>query len=294
VLCAGRTRYASETLLVDYDHHSQIRVSEPGGAFGRVFLFDRGDDTGRPVSDLTHAALSPGDRWLALATREVSVFDLEGDDTVRLAQRIPIVASALAFLGDGSLLLGRSDGRLHRFLRDGDALPVETIRGSPAGAAPITALAAVGAQVAIATADGQIYTWAPGDATATQLAGPAAVASRLALSPDGRRLAAACEDDIVRVFDLPSRSLVARLYHLEAGWAAVRADGKYDHGGDVSRLAVASQMRTYRLADLDEMIPDGRIRRAEGAVATSTRPQGDEGPRRAENAAAAVVQGTEG
>jgi uncharacterized protein YjbI with pentapeptide repeats len=294
VLCAGRTRYASATLLVDYDNHSQIRVSEPGGAFLRVFLFDRGDDTGRPLSDLSHAALSPGDRWLALATREVSVFDLEGDDTVRLAQRIPIVASALAFLGDGSLLLGRSDGRLHRFLRDGDALPVETIRGSPAAAAPITALAAVGQQVAIATGDGQIYTWAPGDATATQLAGPAAVASRLALSPDGRMLAAACDDDIVRVFDLPSRSLVARLYHLEAGWAAVRADGKYDHGGEVSRLAVASQMRTYRLADLDEMIPDGRIRRAEGAVATSTRPQGDEGPRRAENATAAAVQGTEG
>jgi WD40 repeat protein len=170
-------------------------------------------------------------------------------------------------------------------LRHGDSLPAETIRVSPAEAAPITALTAAGQRVGIATGDGQIYTWAPGDATAAQLAGPAAAASRLALSPDGRVLAAACNDDIVRLFDLQSRSLVARLYHLEAGWAAVRDDGKYDYGGDVSRLSVASQMRTYRLADLDEMIPDGRIRRSAAAaengdaadVARADRPRSSSG-----------------
>src|SRR5262249_38697950 len=121
--------------------------------------------------------------------------------------------------------------------------------------------------LAVASDDGRIRLWTPGDETPAVLASLDTVAAKLAASPDGRWLAAACHDDIVRVFDLAARSLYARLYHLEAGWAAVRADGKYDYGGDVSRLSCADGMRTYRLADLDELIPDGRLLRGAAAPA---------------------------
>jgi hypothetical protein len=39
---------------------------------------------------------------------------------------------------------------------------------------------------------------------------------------------------------------------------------KYDYGGDVSRLATSSELRTYRLADLDLLVRDGRLRRPAG------------------------------
>lgn len=210
------------------------------------------------AADVELAVLGEGDRWLAFASgHQVTVVDL---DTERSHSRaLESLPTALAFFEGRSCVIGDAGGRLQSFGRLGAFAPHEdTIQIS---SSPITALAAAGSQFAIATSDGKIHTWSPGDAAPAQLADLPAATSRLSFSPDGALLAAATDDDIVRVFDLASRSLVARLYHLESGWAAVRTDGKYDHGGDVSRLSCVSGLRTYRLRDLDELIPGSRLPR---------------------------------
>jgi uncharacterized protein YjbI with pentapeptide repeats len=204
------------------------------------------------------AALGEGDRWLAFASgNQVTVVDLDTEHghTRDLASK----PTALAFFEGQSCVIGDTGGRLQIFDRPGAfALHEYTLQIS---AAPVTALAVAGSRFAIATGDGKIHTWTSYDRAPAQLAGLPGATSRLAFSPDGSLLAAATDDDIVRVFDMASRTLAARLYHLEAGWAAVRADGKYDYRGDVSRLSCVSGLRTYRLRDLDELLPGRRLPR---------------------------------
>jgi WD40 repeat protein len=248
-LCAGAHRVA---LAIEDPSTKQVRAIAVSDLATRARVVEL------PAADVALAALGEGDRWLAFASgNQVTVVDL---DTERSHSRaLGNLPTALAFYEGRWCVIGDAGGRVQSFDRLGafaahdDAVQVS--------AAPVTALAATGLRLAIATADGRIHTWAPGDPAPAQLAILPATTSRLAFSPDGALLAAASDDDIVRVFDLASRSLVARLYHLEAGWAAVRADGKYDYGGDVSRLSCVSELRTYRLRDLDELLPGSRLPR---------------------------------
>jgi WD40 repeat protein len=268
-LCAGAHRVA---LAIEDPSAKQVR------AIAVCDLVTGARVVELPAADVELAALGDGDRWLAFASGDqVTVVDLEivargghamqgslAADAVEqavLSRTRPLESkpTALAFFEGPRCVIGDASGRLYSVGWVGAfAMFSDTLQIS---ASPITALAAAGSRFAIATADGRIHTWSPGDPAPAQLTGLPAATSRLAFSADGALLAAATDDDIVRLFDLASRTLVARLYHLEAGWAAVRADGMYDHGGDVSRLSCVSELRTYRLRDLDELLPGSRLPR---------------------------------
>ncbi|MGH7634530.1 MAG: hypothetical protein ACRENC_12420, partial [Gemmatimonadaceae bacterium] len=132
------------------------------------------------------AALGDGDRLLAFASgRQVTVVDL---DTERSHSRaLASKPTALAFFEGRSCVIGDTSGRLQSFGWLGAFAPHdETVQIS---ASPITALAAAGSRFAIATGDGKIHTWSPGDAAPAQLTGLPAATSRLAFSPDGALLA---------------------------------------------------------------------------------------------------------
>jgi uncharacterized protein YjbI with pentapeptide repeats/WD40 repeat protein len=256
LIAIGPQRIALEFEAFESDH-----VYEPAGI--QVHDTERGEllepldvETKLAAFRPDGGALAFDDNGQLVVRRLELVIDELGRELLRVTAP---GLTALGFLSDGmTVLAGDKTGTLHMFELDGSGLS----RTLPIAAAPITAIAAAAdGRVFVATGDGAISTCRADSDVVEKFAELPAATAVLALSPDDQLLATVSHDDLVRIWRTGERELVATLYHLEAGWAVVRADGKYRYAGDVSRIATADGLRTYRFEDLDALCPDRRLDR---------------------------------
>ncbi len=201
-------------------------------------------------------ALAASGRTLAIggarlgAESQVTLFDA-GTRKVLRQLAVPSAVNALVFSAE-RLVAGGADGKLHRFV-----FATGAAAGSfEAHAGGVTALAASQTTVVSAGVDGRIVVWAD-DKKQHEFSAPCpqrAVAIDLA----NRRIAAAGDDGIVRVFSFDSK--------------AVRA--MEGHRGAVTALAFTP--RDGRLASTGD---DGTVRfwYLEGAIESEVRGEGDTG-----------------
>jgi WD40 repeat protein/predicted Ser/Thr protein kinase len=181
-----------------------IRLWDPGTA-RRVAVLE---GHGQPV---THLAFRPdGTRILSTSTEGTArLWEVPSGRPLFTWSRRGDLVSAIAFSADGALALcGYDDGTVTLW-DAASGVEVET-RGGHADA--ITAIAEVEGRIVSVSADGLLRRWAPGATPAATILGRYEGRSRdVDFSPDGRWLAAACNDRTVKVYDMATGAEVAAL-----------------------------------------------------------------------------------
>ncbi|HEY9375879.1 MAG TPA: WD40 repeat domain-containing protein, partial [Jiangellaceae bacterium] len=211
---------------------------------------------------LVSAEVSPTNSGLALvATNEgaPAVWDVAAGYTK--------LESAIESLPDESVLTASYDGSMHVWSADG---PPRLLAPPSSDQIQGASVNEAGDLVAVARSSGAVEVWSVTDARRQlEVSMPNGGAWAVALSPDGRQVAAGGGDDVVVVWDT---STGEQLHSLEGHQDFV---GSLEYGADSSQLVSGSRDETAIIWDLDQEEPRFALRLGTGATAVAWNGRGD-------------------
>lgn len=208
----------------------------------RIVLPDEG--VYNAINDI---AVDPSGRWIAAGTKDrtIRVLGVESGELVATLRGHTESVETVAFTDDGGLLASGSGDTTVRWWRTADWSAAGTLRGHRSTVSG-AAWERGSSEIVTASRDGTIRVWDRATAGAEQLdidVGTRGTYSAL-LSPDGRRIAVACFDGSLRLFDSETGEMVAN-------WSAHPGStcNSVDFSADGSRLVSCSWEERVRVWD---------------------------------------------
>ena len=216
-----------------------------GGYDGRVVLWDRESETARWTRQhdrlVNSIRFSPSGRLLASggADKVGRVWDVEGGGLVQVFARQPDDLNSVAWIDDSRLVAVSQDGTGRIWnIADGTLSEVSLVHTDHC----MSVDASVNGAIATCGEDSTIRIWEP-SGKPRKVLDQAGHAEMCCWSPDGRHLAASCDDGYVHVLD-DDGALITKLGPYETAVKSVA------WSGDSRHMAVGAYDRTVRVWDV--------------------------------------------
>jgi hypothetical protein len=188
--------------------HSRVSVWHVADKRGRTWARPR-------AARWSSVALAPARQWMAagLPGGQISIIDLERNSEVARLSHDGVAVTALAFSGDGEMLVtGGSDGTVRMYRRGADGKWTAPTKGESKHESRVTTLTITRRDSQHLAASGgldfQVRVWNLDGLREIQTMSMDGMPRRLSFTPDGRRLAAATIP--ARARELPKTFLVTR------------------------------------------------------------------------------------